>query len=302
MHGSRWASSLSRRFVVGDALPAARRKIETLQADGLLASVYYLGEYVVSEPLVEENVRQILQLIEASDGWGASTFLSVDPTQVGYSISDELGAENALRIGRALAERGSLRFLMIDMEDASYVERSIALYARLRSLSIPSAITLQTYLRRTVDDVQRLGRTGAAIRLCKGAFVASRDIAWTRRHEIDAAFLAVARRLLSPEMKAAGAYPILATHDDRMIEALVPELRANGWQPDQYEIEMLYGFGEERQRQLAREGHTVRVYVPYGEQWWPYTVRRIGEKPANARFVLRAILGREPRSRGALAT
>jgi proline dehydrogenase len=292
MQGSRWTTSLAGRFVGGPNRAAVLRKVEALQGQAILASIYYLGEYVQSPERVEENVQQIIGVIEDFGQAAPSTFLSVDPTQIGYSLSDELGYQNALRIGRAFAKQASMKFMMIDMEDSLYVERTLALYRQLKEEGIPVAITLQTYLYRTEEDLRRLARQGAIIRLVKGAFVESKDIAWTKKHDIDDAYLRMALQLLTPEAKAAGVYPIFATHDDRMIDALMPELEANGWQSDQYEIEMLLGVREDYQRQLAREGHTVRVYVPFGTEWWPYTVRRIGENPANAHFVLQALLGK----------
>jgi proline dehydrogenase len=291
-HG-RWTGALAGRFVAGGDLAAARRRIDDLRQDGIVASIYYLGEYVTTRDLVEQNVLGIMDAIESFPKAASPHFLSIDPTQIGYSISDDLGCQNALRIGHALAERGNMRFLMIDMEDSSYVARSIALHQKLGEEGVPVALTLQSYLYRTREDMRRLGRQGAAIRICKGAFIAAKDIAWARKRDIEAAFLRDSRTLLSPEMKAAGAYPIIATHDERMIRALIPELKRNAWRSDQYEFELLLGMREGLQRRLAREGHTVRVYVPFGTEWWPYTVRRIGENPANALFALRALFSRQ---------
>jgi len=161
----------------------------------------------------------------------------------------------------------------------------------LKGKGVPVAITLQAYLRRSERDFEQLAAQGARIRLVKGAFVAGKDIAWTKKQEIDAAYERLARLALSPEMKAAGAYPIFATHDDRILNALKPALQANGWQPHEYEIEMLLGVRESLQASLVSEGHVVRVYVPFGTAWWAYTARRIGENPANARFVLQALWG-----------
>jgi proline dehydrogenase len=284
--------ALAGRFVAGPDVATAQRKAEEFAQAGIHASIYYLGEYVDSEALVEENVKNIIAAIEHFSQTNLDWFISVDPTQIGYSISDELGWTNAQRIGAAMANAPEGRYIMVDMEDASYVDKTIELYERLVGSNIPAGITLQTYLFRTEDDFKRLAAQGATIRMVKGAFVASRRIAYTRKRDIDDAYLRLTLLALSPGMKDAGLRPIFATHDDRILDILTPVAEANGWQPGEYEIEMLLGVREPLQRQLAGQQHMVRVYMPFGEAWWPYSIRRVGENPANVRFVLRALLGK----------
>ena len=286
--------ALARRFVAGPDVEAARRKAEELATVRIDTSVYYLGEYVDSAELVEDNVTGILAAIEHFGQTDLDWFISVDPTQIGYSISTELGWTNAQRIGdvvKALPDAPA-HPVMVDMEDASVVSQTIDLFEKLQTTGVPAAITLQTYLYRTGEDFQRLAAQGATIRLVKGAFVARRRIAYVRKRDIDDAYLRLCLLALSPSMKAAGHRPIFATHDDRILDILLPVAQANGWQPDEYEIEMLLGVREPYQRELAAKGYTVRVYVPFGAAWWPYSIRRVGENPANARFVLRALLRR----------
>lgn len=287
-------AGLAGRFVAGPDVGAARRKAEEFDAAHICSSIYYLGEYVNSAGLVEENVTGILTAIETFGQTDLEWFISVDPTQIGYSISAELGWTNAQRISETLKtiRDAQKHYMMVDMEDASMVPQTIDLYKNLRVQSTPVAITLQTYLFRTMDDFQRLAIQGATIRLVKGAFVASRRVAYTRKRDIDDAYLRLCLLALSPAMKAAGHRPIFATHDDRILNTLLPIAHANGWKPDEYEIEMLLGVREPYQRRLAAEGYTVRVYIPFGAAWWPYSIRRVGENPANARFVLRAMLGK----------
>jgi proline dehydrogenase len=286
-------AGLAGRFVAGPDVAAARSKAEEFAAARIRSSVYYLGEYVDSAGLVEDNVTGILAAINEFGQTDLDWFISVDPTQIGYSISSELGWTNAQRIGdsvKALRDPQD-HYMMIDMEDASVVAQTIELYEKLRAEGTPAAITLQTYLFRTEDDFQRLAAQGAIIRLVKGAFVASRRMAHTRQRDIDDAYLRLCLLALSPAMKSAGHRPIFATHDDRILDILLPVAQANGWEPGEYEIEMLLGVRESYQRELVAAGHTVRVYVPFGAAWWPYSIRRVGENPANARFVLRAMLG-----------
>lgn len=294
IEGSRRLTSLAGRFVAGPDVAAAQGIAAQLAAEHIRTAVYFLGEYVDSAELVENNVTGILAAIEQFDQTDLDWFISVDPTQIGYSISQELGWANAQRIGAAVkaVRNPQAHYVMVDMEDASVVTPSIELYEKLRADAVPAAITLQTYLLRTAEDFQRLASQGAIIRLVKGAFVASRRIAYTRKRDIDDSYLRLCLLALSPAMKAAGHRPIFATHDDRILNTLLPVAKANGWEPGQYEIEMLLGVRESYQRELAAAGQTVRVYVPFGTAWWPYSIRRIGENPANAQFVLRAMLGR----------
>lgn len=294
IEGSDRLAALARRFVAGPDVAAAQHKAEELAAARICASIYYLGEYVDSADLVEENVNGILAAIEQFGQTDLAWFMSVDPTQIGCSISDDLGWTNAQRIGETVKALPNAQAhpMMVDMEDASVVPQTIDLYEKLRAAGVPAAITLQTYLYRTAEDFQRLAAQGAIIRLVKGAFIASRRIAYTRKRDIDDAYLRLCLLALSPAMKAAGHRPIFATHDDRILDILLPVAQANGWQPDEYEIEMLLGVREPYQRELAAAGHTVRVYVPFGTAWWPYSIRRVGENPANGRFVLRAMLSR----------
>ena len=287
-------AALAKRFVAGPDVAAARRKAEELAAAHIHTSVYYLGEYVDSAELVEENVAGILAAVEHFGQTDLNWFISVDPTQIGYSISSELGWTNAQRIADVVkvVPDAQAHPVMIDMEDARVVSPTIDLFERLRAAGVPVAITLQTYLFRTEQDFQRLASQGASIRLVKGAFVASRRIAYTRKRDVDDAYLRLCLLALSPAMQAAGHRPIFATHDDRILNIVLPVAQANGWEPGEYEIEMLLGVRESYQRELAVKGYTVRVYVPFGAAWWPYSIRRVGENPANARFVLRALLGR----------
>jgi proline dehydrogenase len=292
MQGNPLTARLARRFVGGPDCTTAIHKAGDLGKNKMQTSFYYLGEYVTSPDLVEENVQQIVKAVKAFGEAGAEIFVSVDPTQIGYSVSDELGLENALRIGRVVAEQPTTRFMMIDMEDHTYVDKTIDLFLNLKAQGLPVAITLQTYLYRAEDDFDRLTQEGTAIRLVKGAFVESSEIALTKKADIDAGYLRLAKKMLAPEMREKGVYPIFATHDDAIINELKPLLKAHGWQPDEYEFEFLLGVREKLQQQLRDEGHTMRLYVPFGTEWWPYTIRRIGENPANARFVLQALVGR----------
>jgi proline dehydrogenase len=283
---------LASRFVGGPDLPSVIAKAAELNTQGFTTSLYYLGEYVDSSEVIEENVLQIIDLIRRVDQTDLDVLISVDPTQIGYSLSDDLGQQNALRIIQVMQDRTKQNrlLLMLDMEDFSYVQRTLALQGYLAQNVFPAAITIQAYLRRSEQDIRDLIQRGVpAVRLVKGAFAENRERAWTDKADIDKSFLNLAKRLLSPESQAQGVYPIFATHDDKLIDQIIPIAEENGWSTDAYEFELLYGVRAELQAQLVARGFHVRLYVPFGTAWWPYSVRRIGENPANARFVFRAI-------------
>jgi len=156
---------------------------------------------------------------------------------------------------------------------------------------MPVAVTVQAYLYRTQEDLKRLIDTGAAVRLVKGALAESREHAWTKKSKITQNYLELAEMLLSVDAHHAHVYPIFATHDDSLISAILEKAKTGGWAADEFEFEMLYGVRPPLQKTVVGSGYRLRLYVPFGEHWWPYTVRRIGENPRNALLVARAVLG-----------
>jgi proline dehydrogenase len=292
MQGNPLTAALSRRFVGRHDSATAAAKATELAAAGIKTSIFYLGEYVTDPATVDVNVQQIIKIVEVYGRDGLELFLSVDPSQIGYVFSDEQGLKNALQIGQMAVAQPTTKFVMLDMEDHSYVDKTIELYWLLREKNIPVAITLQAYLHRTENDARAIIAQGGAIRLVKGAFVEGKDIAFTQKQDIDASFLRLSEMMLSPEAKARGVYPIFATHDEKLIDAIKSLVKQNDWLPDQYEFEMLLGVRQKLQRQLVQDGYPLRVYVPVGKDWWPYTARRIGERPGNFRFLVQALLAR----------
>jgi proline dehydrogenase len=219
--------------------------------------------------------------------------VSIYPTQIGYAHSGELGEAGGLRIAQALAEQpaaGRRKLLMLDMEDFPLVRHTLDLRARLAQSGCPTGITIQAYLHRTEGDLRDLVADGAAaIRLVKGAFAERPERAWTRRSDINREYLRHASYLLSADAKSRGLYPVFATHDAATIRAVIGVAERNRRSRDDYEFEMLYGVRTPLQRQIVAEGRRLRLYVPFGTEWWPYTMHRIGENPANARMVLSAL-------------
>jgi proline dehydrogenase len=168
-------------------------------------------------------------------------------------------------------------------------DSTLRLFRTLHRDGLPVAVTLQAYLHRTPQDLAMLITTGAMVRLVKGAFAETARHALIRRADIDRAYLDCARRLLSPAAREAGVYPVFGTHDHRMIHRIVAEAKRSGWPQEAFEFEMLYGVRPSLQRSLINEGISLRLYLPYGKDWWPYSVRRVGEHPRNGVLMLRAL-------------
>jgi proline dehydrogenase len=287
-------SVLARRFVAGADVQAALDTTAHLREAGIEASLFYLGEYVADSARIARNIQEIQALMNAAARQGRNLHVSIDPSAVGYAVSDELGQTHARALGRTLRDMDvpGRKVLMLDMEDSSFVERTLALHDQLRDEGVPVAVTLQAYLRRSVDDARRLARAGGHVRIVKGAFAGQGDEAHTRRADVEAAFLRLVDVLLEPESLAAGAFSSYATHNEELIAAIAERLERARVPRERYEFEMLLGVRPPLQREQVAADHPLRLYVPYGTDWWPYTVRRIGENPANIRFLLMALFGR----------
>jgi proline dehydrogenase len=298
MRNGRVTSGLSRRFIAsGDETVGVARAQALLREQGLRASLFYLGEYVDQPALVDENVAAKLAVTRALAGTGLDIHVSVDMTQVGHLLDPALTRRNldtiaeAIRDAAASAPGPGLHCLMLDMEDPSVVDATIALHDGLAERGFPVALTLQAYLKRTEADLAARIRRGGRVRLVKGAFVGEPAYAYTRRPDVKANFRRLIDIMFSEDAREAGFYPIVATHDAHLIAHARDRARAGGWTPGRYEFEMLLGVREPLARALAAEGERVRLYVPFGRDWWPYTVRRIGEAPANAALLARALVG-----------
>ncbi|MGA3261294.1 MAG: proline dehydrogenase family protein [Bryobacteraceae bacterium] len=287
-------SSAASQFVGGTDEDSALRTALALKQQGIRASLFFLGEYITDPAITRQTVDSLQRLLPALDAHGLDTHVSVDPTQIGYAIRPELGEENALRLAASFPAQHSTRsFLMIDMEDASYVDCTIALRSLLASRGVPAAITLQAYLRRTESDLASLLRDRVpCVRLVKGAFSEPGGIAWTHSAEISAAYLRLAAVMLSDQARKSGLFPVFATHNEALIDSIRALARESGYAPGEYEFEMLYGVRPKLQAKILAAGDQLRLYVPYGAHWWPYTARRIGENPQNLIFVWRALAGR----------
>jgi len=280
VRNNRFAKRLAQRFVAGETLDEALRAVEPLNRKGITASLDLLGESVHTEREAQAATREILTMLDRINERRLEANVSLKLTQMGLDLSDDLCV--ALMhdiVGRA---RDLRTFIRIDMEDSAYTERTLRLFEdRLHpSYGDHVGIVLQSYLYRTLADVERAIAIKARVRLCKGAYNEPATVAYPEKADVDANYVRCMHKLLSE-----GNYPALATHDDRIIKEATRYVRANGIGPERFEFQMLYGVRRDLQERLVREGWRVRVYVPFGTQWYPYLMRRLAERPSNLAFI-----------------
>jgi proline dehydrogenase len=280
MEGSSASRKLTQRFVAGDTLEEALAVCARLQGEKLVASLDHLGENVTS--LDDAGVARDAYL-EALDQIAARALpstISVKLTQMGLDFSEDACLENVRTLVRK-AEQGGTR-IEIDMESTAYTDRILDVVERIAGECGCVRAVIQAYLFRSAADIERLNRLGVPVRLCKGAYNEPHSAAFASKRDVDNNYLALMKVLLDR-----GADPALATHDERIQDEAQRYRRERGIGADKFEFQMLYGIRRDLQRRLAGEGYRVRVYVPYGTEWYPYFMRRLAERPANLVFLLR---------------
>ncbi|MFL6285246.1 MAG: proline dehydrogenase family protein [Pyrinomonadaceae bacterium] len=273
---------MTTRFVAGEDIATTVAAIRELNAIGCTATFDHLNEGVTKAPETEGEVREYKQILAAIDESGIKSNVSIKLTQFGLAIDPELTYRNARAVVEEAARRGN--FVRIDMEESAVTQVTLDIFRRLRSeFDLNTVgIVVQSYLRRTHEDVQDLLKIPARIRLCKGAYNEPPEVAFPDKRDVDENYVRCMKLLLS-----SGVYHGIATHDEKMIEATKRYAREQGIGHEAFEFQMLYGVRRDLQERLAREGHKVRVYVPYGKTWYPYFMRRLAERPANVWFVLK---------------
>jgi proline dehydrogenase len=276
---------MARRFVAGERLEEAIMAAQGLNEQGLLATLDHLGENVTSETEARDAAHEILDLLAAIDASGVRSGVSVKLTQLGLDLSPALAAENVERIAARAAEVG--HFVRIDMESHEYVQPTLDLFEELWGRYRNVGVVIQSYLYRSASDVARLVELGASVRLVKGAYNEPPEVAYPDKADTDASYVRLMEQVFGEEARANGVFPAIATHDTMLIDWAKEHARHQGIPPERFEFQMLYGIRAGLQRQLAAEGYRVRAYVPYGEQWYPYFMRRLAERPANLLFLLR---------------
>lgn len=276
--------SVVRRFVAGQSVEEAVEASRTLIGKGLTVSLDHLGEDTTDAGQADATVKAYLVLLDrlrdAGLTDGGRTEVSVKLSAVGQTISDELAEQGARTICEAAQQAGTT--VTLDMEDHTTTDRTLATLRLLRQDFPTTGAVVQAYLRRTEDDCRALATEGSRVRLCKGAYKEPAAVAFQETAEVDASYVRCLEVLMAGE-----GYPMVATHDPALI-ARATELG----RPGQFEFQLLYGIRPLEQERLVAAGHTVRVYVPYGEQWYGYLMRRLAERPANMIFFLRALVSK----------
>ncbi len=285
MEHSPAAVRLTSRFVAGRRIEDALRVTEQLNQSGISTTLDYLGESVTTleEAAAARDVyRQLLDLIHSR---GLQANVSLKLTQLGLDVAEAAGRENVAAVASQACQVRS--FVRVDMESSAYTDRTLALVTDLHARFPDMGTVLQAYLYRTEKDLEDLIGRQIRVRLCKGAYDETAEVAFPKKSDVDANFEKLGRRLL-----LAGNYPALATHDERLLLALIRFAAEHRIAKEAYEIQMLYGIRRDLQSRFVAQGHRVRVYVPFGVAWYPYFMRRLAERPANAWFVARNLLRR----------
>ncbi len=278
--------AVASRYVAGDTLEAALEKTRALAAEGAMGTMDVLGESVTHRDQTLATREQYLRTIDAIAASGLPANISVKPTAVGLAIDPALALENCT----AICERakGHGMFVRLDMEDSPYTEATVQLVLALKERFDVGAV-LQAYLKRSLSDIGRLLEKKVNVRICKGIYVESRTIAWKDRQTIIRNFAALVDKQL-----AGGAYAAIATHDEGCVQLALATIDRLGIPKDRYEFQMLLGVDPVLRKSLLAAGHRLRVYVPYGKDWYAYSTRRLKENPSMASAVLRALVGLGP--------
>ena len=275
------------RFMPGEEIADALGAAVDLQVLGIGTLYTKLGEAITDPAGAQAVATHYMGLLEQLKAAEIDGELSVKPTQLGLDIDEDLCFGHLRHLAAAAEAQGS--YLWIDMEDSSYVDRTLDLYQRLRASHGNTGICLQAYLRRTAKDIERLLPLGPAIRLVKGAYDEPKDVAFKSKKEVDANYLGLAVTMLR-ESRTRSMRVGLGTHDVDLIEQIAVHAAAAGVSKDAFEVQMLYGIRAKEQRRLARSGYKVQTLIAYGDAWYRWYMRRLAERPANVLFAMRQML------------
>src|SRR5262245_30812708 len=278
-------NGFARRFIAGETVTEAIAAARTLQGRGMRVALDYLGESVNTTKAATAAAREYVQLIETIVDSGIERNISLKLTQLGLTIDKATGVDNLRRIMEPAARHEF--FVRIDMESSEFTQLTLEVFETLWKLDFRNVgIALQSSLHRTEQDVRRINELGARVRLVKGAYKEPKAVAFQQKADVDAAYVRQMRLLLDH-----GVYPAIATHDEHIITETRNYATERQLAKDHFEFQMLYGIRRDLQTKLVADGYRMRVYIPFGKEWFPYFMRRLGERPANVGFVLRALLG-----------
>jgi proline dehydrogenase len=283
METSPLADRVTSRFVAGSTLERELAVCQKLNTDGYLTTLDHLGESVGSIEEAERSRDAYLMALDQIARRNLQATVSIKLTQLGLDFSEPAGrAAVECLVARA---KSIGRMVEVDMESSQYAERTLALVSELHAKYGSVRAVIQAYLYRSEGDIENLCRQSIPVRLCKGAYRESPDVAFPRKQDVDANYIRLMLQLLDH-----GAYPAIASHDENIVLRAISYVRERNITADRFEFQMLYGVGRELQRRLVAEGFRVRLYVPYGNAWYPYFMRRLAERPANVLFLASNLL------------
>ncbi|MFC7064033.1 proline dehydrogenase family protein [Halobacillus seohaensis] len=273
------------RFVAGETIPNAVNTIQKLNHQKLSVTIDHLGEFIDSKQEAQQAADDCIEAVKAIAEHNLDSQLSLKLTSMGLDISYDVALENMRRILDAAEQSGV--FITIDMEDYERCETTLKLFKELRSDYENIGTVIQSYLYRAAEDIEDLNSYNPNLRLVKGAYKESPKVAFPDKKDVDENYKKIIKMHLLN-----GNYAAIATHDDAMIEYTLQVVKENNIPHDKFEFQMLYGIRVERQEELVKEGYKMRVYVPYGNDWYGYFMRRLAERPANVAFVLKGVVGK----------
>jgi proline dehydrogenase len=276
----------AKKYIAGEQLDDAIKAVKELNANGIYATMDVLGEAISNKDEALEAKKDILAVIDAIKTHNLKSGVSVKPTQMGLMLDYEFAYEQFKEIIRKAHENNI--FVRIDMEDSSTTDKTLELYQQLNQEFNRIGIVLQAYMRRTVDDIKKLNPQGADYRLCKGIYVEPASVAYKGFQEVRDNFIKGLELILDN-----GNYVGIATHDDYLIDKSYEMIESRGLEKDKYEFQMLYGVKEKLRDKINKDGHKVRVYVPFGTHWYAYSVRRLQENPQLAWYITKSIFKRD---------
>jgi len=284
-YGMARPTSFARRFIAGETVDEALDAARALQKQGMLLTLDQLGESITTLAEAETATAVYLTLIEKILAAGVDRNISIKPTQLGLDIDQAVCVRNVRRI-LDLAKQHDF-FVRIDMENTPYIQKTLDMFNTVWADGFRNAgVVLQSAVFRSEDDARAVAKLGARVRLVKGAYKEPAAVAYQAKADVDAAFIRIMKDLLTE-----GTFPAIATHDPKMLEATKAFAKDKGIGRDKYEFQMLYGIRRDLQAALVADGYRMRVYVPFGRQWFRYFMRRLGERPANVGFVLKGVFG-----------
>jgi proline dehydrogenase len=276
------ARKLTQRYIAGITLDDELAVCAQLQSEGMLVALDHLGENVTSLEDAQGPVQEYLNALDEIAARKLPATVSLKLTQFGLDLSDEACIQNIRQLAAKAQATGSR--VEIDMESSIYTAKTLRIAALLAAEFGHIRVVIQAYLYRSDADIARMNQLRIPVRLCKGAYNEPAEIAYPKKSDVDLNYIKLMQQLLRH-----GAYPAIATHDEKMVDATISHATEQGIAPDHFEFQMLYGIRRDLQKRVVAQGYRLRVYVPYGDAWYPYFMRRIGERPANLWFVVNSL-------------